>query len=177
MMLFIRTTADPAALGPAVRGALREVAPQYPVYDIQTMSARSASATAQARFSAVLLALFAAVALSLAVIGIYGVMSLAVAQRTREIGIRMALGADDRTVLRMVVGEGVALAALGAVVGLVGAVAATRVLRTMLYDITPSDPVTYVAIVALLSGAAVLASWLPARRATRVHPTEALREG
>jgi len=125
----------------------------------------------------VLLTLFAVVALSLAALGIYGVMSLAVAQRRREIGIRMALGADARRVLRLVVGEGLALAMWGAVLGLSGALLATRVLRSFLYDIRPSDPVTYVAIVLLLGGAAAVASWIPARRATRVQPTEALREG
>jgi putative ABC transport system permease protein len=175
-MLFVRTGGDPAALGPTVRRALREVAPQYPVYDMQPLATRAAVATAQARFSSLLLTLFAVVALSLAALGIYGVMALAVTQRTREIGIRMALGADARRVLHMVVGEGIWLAAWGAIVGLGGALAVTRVLRSLLFDTTPSDPLTYVAIVVLLGAAAGVASWIPARRATRVQPTEALRE-
>jgi predicted permease len=177
MMIFVKGTTSAASLGPDVRRAIREVAPRFPVYDMKPLAERAASATAPARFSAVLLGLFAAVALSLAVIGIYGVMSLAVAQRTREIGIRMALGADRQTVMRLVVGEGVALAAAGGVAGLLAALVFTRVLRAQLFDVTPSDPVTYASIALLLGGAAVVASWIPARRATRVHPTEALREG
>jgi ABC-type antimicrobial peptide transport system permease subunit len=177
MMLFLRTTGDPASYATAVRSAIREVAPRFPLYDMKPLSTRTAAATAQARFSSVLLTLFAIVALSLAALGIYGVMSLAVAQRTREIGIRMALGADARRVRRMVVREGIALATWGAVLGLAGALVATRLLRSFLYDIRPSDPLTYVAIVLLLGGAAMLASWIPARRATHVQPTQALREG
>jgi putative ABC transport system permease protein len=175
MMIFIRSTRDPIALAADVRRAVREIAPQYPVYDMQTMNARAADATARARFSAVLLTLFAVTALSLAAIGIYGVMSLAVSARTREIGIRIALGADRGRVQRLVVGEGATLVAAGAVVGLVGASLSTRVLQTLLFDLTPTDPTTYVAIVVLLAGAAMLASWLPARRASRVDPLTALR--
>ncbi|MDB4877648.1 MAG: permease [Gemmatimonadetes bacterium] len=175
VILFIRTGANPAALGADVRRAIHDAAPQYPVYDMQTMTDRAAAATAQARFSAALLVLFAATALSLAAIGIYGVMSLAVAARTREIGIRIALGADRARVQRLVVGEGLALVAAGAVIGLGGALVATRLLRSLLFDLTPSDPITYVTIVALLGVAAVVASWIPARRAARVDPVVALR--
>jgi putative ABC transport system permease protein len=175
MIVFIRTATNPAAVGADVRRAIHDVAPQYPVYDMQTMTARAAAATAQARFSAALLALFAATALSLAAIGIYGVMSLAVAARTREIGIRIALGADRGRVQRLVVREGLALVAAGAVIGLAGALMATRLLRSLLFDLTPSDPLTYSAIVVLLAGAAMLASWIPARRAAKVDPVVALR--
>jgi ABC-type antimicrobial peptide transport system permease subunit len=119
--------------------------------------------------------LFAATALSLAVIGIYGVMSLAVSSRTREIGILIALGADQGRVKRSVVGEGLGLVAMGAAIGLGGALVCTRVLQTMLFDMAPSDPVTYVGIVAILGGAATVASWIPARRAARVDPVIALR--
>jgi predicted permease len=175
MIIFVRTAGDAAALGPSVRRAVHDVAPAFPMYDMQTMSARSASATAQARFSAALLSLFAATALSLAVIGIYGVMSLAVSSRTREIGILIALGADQARVRRSVVGEGLGLVAIGALIGLAGALACTRVLQTMLFDLAPSDPVTYVGIIALLGGAATAASWIPARRAARVDPVIALR--
>jgi putative ABC transport system permease protein len=142
---------------------------------MQTMTERSAAATAQARFRAVLLAAFAITALSLAAIGIYGVMSFAVTARTREIGIRIALGAESARVQRLVIGEGIGMVGVGAVIGLVGALASTRVLRTFLFDLTPSDPTTYVAVVVVLGAAAILASWIPARRASRVDPVVALR--
>jgi predicted permease len=175
MILFVKTQGNPAARAADVRAAIRQVAPRFPVYDIQPMADRAAAATAQTRFNAILLGLFAATALSLAVVGIYGVMSLAVAARTREIGIRIALGADQRRVRRSIVGEGVVLVAIGATVGVVGALLSTRVLRNLLFDLEPSDPVTYAAILGLLGTAAVLASWVPARRASRVDPIVALR--
>jgi predicted permease len=175
MMMFVRTEREPLALVPAVRRVVSALVPGLPVFDIKSMAARTAVATAQARFSAVLLAMFAATALLLAVIGIYGVMSFMVVQRTREIGIRMALGADRSRVRSLVVREGLGLAAAGAALGLIAAVALTRVLRSMLYDVKPGDPVTYLAVVVLLAMAAAVASWLPARRASRVEPTEALR--
>jgi len=175
ILIFVRSMRDVASLGPEVRRAIHDVAPSFPVYDMQTMSARAAGATAQARFSASLLGLFALTALSLAGVGIYGVMALAVAARTREIGIRIALGADRGRVQRLVVGEGVALASLGTIVGVGGALGATRVMRSLLFDLTPSDPITYVTIVAVLGAAAIVASWIPARRASRVDPVVALR--
>ena len=175
MMIFLRTQGEPTAVLPDVRRALHDIAPAYPVYNAQTMSARAASATAQARFSAVLLGLFAATALSLAVVGIYGVMSLVVAARTRESGIRMALGADQQRVRRQVVSEGLTLVSIGAAIGIVGALACTRVLQTLLFDLEPSDPVTYVGIVCVLGAAAFAASWIPARRAATVDPVVALR--
>lgn len=175
MMIFLRTTVEPTSITADVRRALHEVAPMYPVYDIQTMRARAATATAQARFSAVLLGLFATTALSLAIVGIYGVMSLVVASRTKEIGIRIALGADQQRVRRQVVGEGFALVAVGATIGLVGALACTRLLKSMLFELAPTDPITYAGIVAVLSAAAFVASWVPARRAAKVDPITALR--
>jgi ABC-type antimicrobial peptide transport system permease subunit len=125
----------------------------------------------------VLLGLFAAVALALTTMGTYGVISFAVAQRTREIGIRVAIGASRSDVVRLIVGQGVRLVAVGAVVGVVAALAASRVLGSLLFDVRPSDPVTFAAIVALLVAAVIAASWIPARRAASVQPTEALREG
>lgn len=175
MVVFLRTTRAPASLGADVRRAVREIAPTLPVYDMQTMAERTAAATARARFSATLLALFALTALSLAAIGIYGVMSLAVTARTRELGIRIALGADKARVQRLVIGEGISLVAVGALVGIVVALFATRVLRTMLFDLAPSDPMTYAGVAVLLALTAIMASWLPARRASRVDPIEALR--
>jgi predicted permease len=173
--VFIRTAGDPAALATAARKAIWAVAPSYSVYDVQTMMARAAGATARTRYSAVVLALFAGVALLLAIVGIYGVMSFVVTQRTREVGIRMALGADRGDTLRLFLGQGFWLAGAGALLGLTGALAATRVLRTFLFGVKTWDPATYVAIVAVLGAAALVATGIPALRATRVQPTEALR--
>ena len=177
MMVFARTANDPLALAGVVREVVRELSPRYPAFDIRTMEARVAVASAQARLSATLLALFAGTALALAVMGIYGVMSSAVAQRTREIGVRIALGASRGSVLRMVVREGTGLAAIGVVIGLAGALALTRLLRSLLYGVSATDPATYTAIVLVLGLAAFAASWLPARRAAGVQPSEALRAG
>ena len=175
MMIFARTANDPEALVALARATVRELLPSYPAYDIQTMESRVAVASTQARLSAILLALFAATALVLAVMGIYGVMSFAVAQRRRETGVRIALGAARGDVLAMVVREGVVLAAIGVTIGLAGALVLSRVLRTLLYGVSSTDPLTYVSVVALLAVAALAASWFPARRATLVQPTEALR--
>ena len=175
-LVYLRTAGDPSSLADAARRTIRELAPDLPVYDIRTLKSRVADATARARFSAVLLLLFAGAALILAAIGIYGVMSFSVTQRTREIGIRVALGAARRDVLRLIVGQGTALAVAGSAIGLVAALAATRVLRSLLFDVAPFDPPTYVLVVVLLSLTAIVASWIPARRAARVDPVEALRE-
>jgi putative ABC transport system permease protein len=150
------------------------VAPFAPVYDVRLMRARVAEATGQARLSAGLLAGFAVMALALAVMGIYGVMSFAVTLRTREVGIRVALGADRGDVLRLFTREGLVLCGIGMVLGLAGALVATRVLRTMLYGVVPSDLVTYVAIMVVVGAAALLASWVPARRAAGLDPVRAL---
>jgi putative ABC transport system permease protein len=177
MMLYARTAVNPSSVTPAARRAIREIAPSLPAYDVRTMEARVADSAGQMRFSAVLLAMFAAAALTLATMGIYGVISYAVSLRRREIGIRMALGAASGDVLGLVVGQGAVLAAAGATIGVVVALAATRVVRSLLFEVAPNDPATFAAVVGLLAGAAVLATWIPARRATRVSPTEALREG
>lgn len=177
MMIFLRTTVDPLALVAPVRRAIKEFAPDDPVYDISTMSGRVGAASSQARFSALLLAMFAIVALGLAVMGVYGVMSFGVAQRTREIGIRIALGADRSRVLRMVVREGAVLAGIGTVIGLAAAIGVTRILRTLLFEVTPGDPLTYVGIVLVVIASTLVASWLPARKAAGIEPTEALRRG
>jgi ABC-type antimicrobial peptide transport system permease subunit len=175
MIVFVRATRDAASIGNDVRRAVHDVAPQLPVYDMQTMTQRGATATAEERFRATLLSTFAIVALSLAAIGIFGVLSFAVTARTREMGIRIALGAERANVQWLVIAEGLGLVAVGIVLGLASAFAATRVLRTFLFDLTPSDPITYLAIVALLIATAVLASWIPGRRAARVDPVIALR--
>ncbi len=174
-IVFLRASRDAASLAIDARRVIRELAPLSPVYDVKTMDERTAAATARARFSATLLGLFALTALSLAAVGIYGVMSLAVTSRTREIGIRMALGADRGRVQRLVVGEGALLVAVGAIAGMGGALLSTRVLRSLLFDTEPSDPVTYATMLVVLGVVALAASWLPARRAARVDPLVALR--
>jgi putative ABC transport system permease protein len=129
----------------------------------------------RARFSAILLGIFAAIALVLSAIGVYGVLSYAVTQRTHEIGIRIALGAEPRDVLALVVGRGLALTAAGLVLGVAAALASTRVMATLLFEVKPSDPPTYIIIATVLALAALVASYIPARRASRVDPLIALR--
>jgi putative ABC transport system permease protein len=175
MMMFVRTAGDPQSLIGAVRREVAALAPGMPLYDVRPMRQRVADAMAYARFSATLLAAFAMVALALAALGTYGVISFGVSQRTKEIGIRVALGATRGSVLRLIVGQGLGLAVVGGALGLAGALGTTRVLRSLLYGVAPSDPVTLVSIVAVLVVAVILASWLPARRAAGVHPSEALR--
>jgi len=175
MTVVVRTIRDAATIANELRRAVHEVAPQLPVDDLQTMTQREAVATAQNRFRAMLLTAFALAALLLAAIGIYGVLSFAVTARTREIGIRIALGAEPASVRRLVIGEGLALLAAGVVIGLAGAFAGARVLRAFLFDLTPSDPVTYAVIIVVLGVTAMLASWAPALRASRVDPVIALR--
>ena len=175
MIIFVRARRNAASLVPEVRAAIREIAPHYPVYDVQTQEQRDASATARTRFSAMLLGLFAATALSLAAIGLYGVLSLAVTARTREIGIRMALGAEQRRVRRLVIGQGMTLVTIGACFGVAGALASTRVLGSLLFDLDPTDPGTYATVLFVLAVVTVAASWIPARRASRVDPVTALR--
>jgi predicted permease len=175
LTLVVRTTQDPAALGESIRREVRAVDPNEPVFSVRTMDAVVAAAFAERRFTMVLLALFAATALVLSAIGIYGVMAYLVAQRTREIGIRIALGASRRDVLSMVLGQGVRLAAAGVAAGLLGAVVVTRAISTLLYAVSPRDPGTLVALSATLTAVALLACYIPARRATRVDPIRALR--
>jgi putative ABC transport system permease protein len=175
MIVYLKTSGDPVTITSTARAAIQEVAPGLPAYDVRTLASRVADASAQARFSAILLGLFALMALALATLGIYGVIAFVVAQRTREISIRMALGAVRRDVLGMIVRQGLVLALAGAGLGLVAACFATRVLGSLLYDVTPADPGTYGTIVILIVLAALLASWIPAHRAARIHPMESLR--
>ena len=175
MMLYIRTSGDPAALIGAIRREAHALNRNLPLWDVKTMKERISQANSKARFSAVLLALFAGIALCLAAIGIYGVMSYLVTQRTREIGIRMALGARAGDVLALVVRRGALLALVGIGVGIGGALAATRALTTLLYEIQPGDPATYVEIAAILAVVALAACYIPARRASQVDPSGALR--
>jgi len=174
-MLFVRTAGDPASLTTAVRNAVRAVDRNHTVSDVQTLRHRMFEATARDRFATQVLSAFAVTALLLAAIGIYGVLSLAVAQRRRELGIRMALGADRGRVLGMILGQAMSIAALGGLAGAVGAVLAGRALGSMLYGVTPGDPITYIASGLVLALAVLAASIVPAARATQVHPMVALR--
>lgn len=175
MSFVVRTDGDPRALGPSIRTAVREIDPSLPVYGLSPMSEVVAKSMVQPRFLSLLLATFSGIALFLAAIGIYGVMAYSVAQRTQEIGVRMALGAQRLHVLRLVFSQGFGLLLIGTVIGLGGAFALTRLLRTMLFEITPTDPLTYSGVVGLLIVVAFLACYVPARRATKVDPLVALR--
>jgi len=173
--MLVRTAGDPLALVASLRRAIHGVAPNAPVYDARRFAQRVGDSMALARFGTSLLTSFATVALVLAMLGVYGVLAFTVVQRTREIGIRLALGATPVSVVHLVVGRGVVIAAAGGIVGIVGAQATTRVLRSLLYDVAPSDPATYIGIIVLLIAAVIAASWIPARQASRVAPAEALR--
>ncbi|HXG68904.1 MAG TPA: ABC transporter permease [Blastocatellia bacterium] len=175
MNIVMRTTGDPASVIAAARSQAQLLDRDLPVYDIKPMEERLSESVAQPRFNTLLLTIFAAVALALAVVGIYGVMSYSVTQRTHEIGIRMALGAGRGDVLRLVVGQGMALALVGVGVGLAGAYFLTRWLESLLFGVTATDPATFAAISLLLVAVALFASYIPARRATKVDPMVALR--
>ncbi len=176
--LLIRTaTSNPANITAAVRAELARVDANVPLIRARIFEEYIARSLARARFNATLLSIFAGVALLLTAIGIYGVMAYNVAQRRQEIGIRMALGAQRADVLRLVVSGGMKLAAVGVALGVAAALALTRVLKSLLYGVTPFDPVTLSAVALLLSTIALLACWLPARRAASVNPLVALREG
>jgi predicted permease len=177
MMIYVRTAGDPLSIAAAARRVLREVAPDAPVYDVRALSSRVADASAYARFSAMLLAMFAAMALVLAAIGVYGVISFQARQRTKELGLRVALGASPGNVERLMLRHGLTIALAGLAAGLVGALALTRLLRSMLYDVAPTDPLTFAGIVVVLLAAVLLASWIPAKRAAAVEPMDALRGG
>ncbi|MBC7894081.1 MAG: ABC transporter permease [Cytophagaceae bacterium] len=175
MYLTIRTHAtDPMTLAAPARRLVRELDPLLAITSIRSMPELMDRSVAQPRFTMLLLGIFGAVALVLAAIGIYGLLSFAVKRRTREIGIRMALGGAPRDVLWMVIGQGMRLSLLGLLVGVAGALAATRLMRGLLYGVHPTDPATFVSIVALLGGVALIASWVPARRAVATDPRAAL---
>ena len=175
LSFFVRTDRDPATLMPAVRSLVNRVDSAAGIDVMLPMEQLVASSLTRQRFYAILLGLFAAIATVLGAIGIYGVLAYAVGQRTQEIGIRMALGAERGAVLRMVLRRGIVLATIGIVLGLAGAAGLTRYLSGMLYDLTPLDPPTYAAVAMLFATVALVASYLPARRATQVDPVVALR--
>jgi putative ABC transport system permease protein len=175
MTLALRTEADPMALAPAVRAIVASFDKNVPIFRVETLDATLASEVASQRFNMALLVGFAALALLLSVIGIYGVMAYAVGQRKHEIGIRLALGALPGSVRQMVLLQGAKLGALGVVLGLGAGYALTRLLGTMLFAVKPTDPLTFVGGAFVLFAAALAACWIPARRATRVDPLVVLR--
>jgi len=174
--LLTRTEVEPASLASEVRGQVAVLNKDQAVFNVRTMGQIVAQSVAPRRFSMSLLTVFALVALALASLGIYGTMSYAVAQRTREIGVRMALGAQSANVLRLVIGQGMKLALAGVAAGLVASVALTRTIKNLLFGVSATDPATFAAIALLLALVALLACWIPARRATRVDPMIALRQ-
>jgi putative ABC transport system permease protein len=171
----VRTSGDPRASFAAVRRAVKEFDGQMPISALTPMDELLSSTIADRRFNMFLLGVFAAVALSLAAVGIYGLIAYSVAQRSRELGIRIALGAVPRDVLLLVVRQGAVLALMGIVIGSAAAIAATRWMRSMLFQVDPLDPFTFGAVGLILAAIAIGASWIPARRASRVSPVVAMR--
>jgi putative ABC transport system permease protein len=173
--LVARTTTDPARLERAVRDAFLAEDKTQPVFNVMPLERYLQASLAQRTFTLALLALFGGLALALAAVGIYGVISYTVSLRTREVGIRMALGAERRDVLRMILRQGLQLTGMGLAAGFVASLALTRLLASLLYDVTPTDMATSAAVAVVLAGVALAASYIPARRATRVDPMVALR--
>jgi putative ABC transport system permease protein len=175
MTLVVRAKGDPAALAPATRREIQALDPEQPVADVRTMNQLLAGSVGRARFSAMLLGIFAVIALVLAAVGVYGVMSYAVSRRTHEIGVRVALGAQGRDVLKLVLSQGLKLALVGVLLGVVGSFALTRLLTSLLYGVSATDPLTFIGVSMLLASVALVACYVPARRATKVDPLIALR--
>src|SRR5215813_5726333 len=175
LSIAARTTTDPANIAGAVTREVRAMDPNLPIYDVKTMEQWLLESLARRRFAMLMLGLFAVIAMLLAAVGIYGVMSYTVAQRTREIGVRVALGAQTRDVLRLIVRQGMSLAGMGIGIGLMAAIGATRLMTGLLFGVRATDPITFAAIALLLAIVALLACLLPARRATQVDPLVALR--
>jgi putative ABC transport system permease protein len=171
----VRTVGDPLKLTGLVKQAVWSVNKDQPVSGIRTMEQVLAESVAEPRIYTLLMGVFAALALGLASVGIYGVVSYSVSQRTHEVGVRLALGAERVDVLRLVIGQGMLLTGIGLGMGLAGALALTRFLSSFLFGVRPTDPITFVAVALALAGVALLASYIPARRATKVDPMVALR--
>jgi ABC-type antimicrobial peptide transport system permease subunit len=176
MTLVVKTDGNPVAITGQVRDAIRSIDRNLPVSDIKTMESVTAAALSQPRFVTFLLALFATTALTLAAIGIYGTISLLVAERMQEMGIRLALGANRPAILKLVLGQGLVMTAIGLAVGLAAAVALTRTLSGLIYGVGTLDPLTFVTVPALLAIVAMLACFIPARRAASVDPITTLRQ-
>jgi len=175
MTLLVRTAGNPMLWAGAVRSRIAGIDKDQPPHDIMTLEALRAGSLTPRRVNLLLLSSFAGLGLILASVGIYGVVSYSVGQRTHEIGVRMALGAGQREILKLAVGQGLYLALIGAGIGLAASLAITRLLQTMLFGVKPTDPATFFAVGLLLSGVALLACYIPARRATKVDPMVALR--
>jgi putative ABC transport system permease protein len=175
LTVVVRTSGDPAALMPAIRNEVRALDGTVTISQVQTMEQAVADATAQPLFYLLLLGTFAGVALVLAAVGIYGVVSYSVSRRTHEIGIRMALGAKRSDVLKLVTGQGMILALVGTAVGAAGALPLARLISSLLYGVHPTDPVTFGVVAGVLTAVALLACYIPARRAAKVDPIVALR--
>ena len=175
MEMVVRARSSPLALVPAIRQAVGQLNSEQVMYSVQTMDTIVSKSLAARRFSMILLGLFAALALVLSSVGIYGVLSYLVGQRTREIGIRIALGAQRRDVLRSVMSQGIKMALIGAAIGITASVALTRLMSGMLYGVSATDPLTFLGVAALLVLVALAACYIPARRAMRVDPIVALR--
>ena len=175
MNYVVRTSTDSLAIESSIRNVVREMDPSLPVYNLKTMNDVVSKSMVQPRFLALLLATFSGIALFLAAIGIYGVMAYSVAQRTQEIGVRMALGAQPLHVLRLIFGQSLMMLLIGTAIGLAGAFALTRLMSTLLFGVTATDPLTYVSVVGILTFVALLACYIPARRAAKVDPLIALR--
>jgi putative ABC transport system permease protein len=176
LFIVIRTNGDPTAVVPALRAAMKSVDPNVPLESVMTMEARLSASVARPRFYAMLLAAFAALAVTLAAVGIYGVLSYGVSQRRREIGVRMAVGAEAHDVLRLVLGQGAGVVAVGLVLGLGAAAVAARAVSGLLFGVTARDPAVFAGVAVLLGSIALVACYIPARRAARVDPLEALRD-
>ena len=175
MTFIVRTPGDPSAIVASARAVVSELAPGLPLANVRPMREVVAAAGAQPRFTTLVMSFFAGAAFLLAGLGLYGVLAYSVEQRTREMGVRIALGAGRREIFRLIVGGGMGLALAGVLVGIPAALALTRLMKGVLSEVTSNDPVTYIAVVAILGTVAFLASYLPARRATRVDPLVALR--
>jgi putative ABC transport system permease protein len=173
--LLVRSTNDPLALVNSVRRQIHSVDPDLPLAKVATMEARIDDSLKAQRFNAFLMGLFAALALLLAVIGLYGVLSYLVVQRRHEIGVRMALGAQSHNVVFLLLKQGLRLTLLGVVIGIAGATGLTRLLERLLFGVEPTDPITFASVVVLLISVALIACYIPARRAAKVDPLVSLR--
>ena len=175
MSLAVRTNGDPLNVSSMVTDAIHEVDAEVPLLNIRTMDESVSASLSSQRFTMLLLAAFAGTALLLAAAGIYGVMAYTVTRRTREIGVRMALGAAASDVLRLVIGQGMWTTVIGVAIGITASLALARMMRSLLFGVSATDPLTLAGVVLLLVGVSLLACWIPARRATKIDPLVALR--